>query len=32
MKSAANERLVTTIREVTGQIDDIYERAWLPPS
>jgi len=31
MKSAANERLVTTVREVTGQIDDIYERAWLAP-
>ena len=31
MKSAANERLVTTVREVTSQIDDIYERAWLPP-
>src|SRR5882757_2897579 len=31
MKSSANERLVTTVREVTGQIDDIYERAWLPP-
>lgn len=31
MKSAANERLVTTVGEVTGQIDDIYERAWLAP-
>src|SRR5437016_1333930 len=31
MKSAANDQLVTTVREVTGQIDDIYERAWLPP-
>jgi adenylate cyclase len=31
MKSYANERLVTTVREVTGQIDDIYERAWLAP-
>jgi len=31
MKSSANERLVRTVREVTGQIDDIYERAWLPP-
>jgi adenylate cyclase len=31
MKSVANERLVTTVREVTGQIDDIYERAWLAP-
>ena len=31
MKSSANERLVTTVREVTGQIDDIYERAWLAP-
>jgi adenylate cyclase len=31
MKSAANERLVTTVREVTGQIDDIYQRAWLAP-
>jgi adenylate cyclase len=31
MKSAANDQLVTTVREVTGQIDDIYERAWLAP-
>ncbi|MGK9167184.1 HAMP domain-containing protein [Inquilinus limosus] len=31
MKSAANERLVTTVREVTSQIDDIYDRAWLAP-
>ena len=31
MKSAANDQLVTTVREVTGQIDDIYGRAWLPP-
>jgi len=31
MKSAANERLVATVREVTNQIDDIYERAWLAP-
>ena len=31
MKSSANERLLTTVREVTGQIDDIYERAWLAP-
>jgi len=31
MKSSANERLVTTVREVAGQIDDIYERAWLAP-
>jgi adenylate cyclase len=31
MKSAANDQLVTTVREVTSQIDDIYERAWLPP-
>jgi adenylate cyclase len=31
MKSAANDQLVTTVRDVTGQIDDIYSRAWLPP-
>src|SRR4051812_7595509 len=31
MKSAANEQLVSTVREVTGQIDDMYERAWLAP-
>jgi adenylate cyclase len=31
MKSAANDQIVTTVRDVTGQIEDIYERAWLPP-
>ena len=31
MKSAANDQLVSTVREVTTQIDDIYDSAWLPP-
>ncbi len=31
MKSSANEQLVTTARQITGEIDDIYERAWLAP-
>ena len=31
LKSAANETLVTTVRQVRDEIDDIYEYAWLAP-
>ncbi len=31
LKSAANEQLVTTARQVRDEIDSIYDRAWLSP-
>jgi len=31
LKSAANESLVTTARQVRDEIDDIYDYAWLAP-
>lgn len=31
MKSSANDQLVTTARQVTDGIDDIFEHAWMAP-
>ena len=31
LKSAANQQLVTTARQVRDEIDSIYDRAWLSP-
>lgn len=31
MKSSANDQLVTTARQVTDEIDDIFEHAWMAP-
>jgi adenylate cyclase len=31
MKSSANDQLVTTARQVTDEIDDLYQNAWLAP-
>ncbi len=31
LKSSANDQLVTTARQITEEINDIYEHAWLAP-
>jgi adenylate cyclase len=31
MKSSANDQLVTTARQVTDEIDDLFEHAWIAP-
>ncbi len=31
MKSSANDQLVTTARQVTDGIDDVFEHAWMAP-
>lgn len=31
MKSSANEQLVTTARQVTNEIDNTFEQAWIAP-
>lgn len=31
MKSSANDQLVTTARQVTDEIDNIFEHAWIAP-
>jgi adenylate cyclase len=31
LKSAANDQLVNTVREISGEINGLYERAWLAP-
>lgn len=31
LKSSANDQLVNTARQIAGEIDSVYERAWLAP-
>jgi adenylate cyclase len=31
MKSSANDQLVTTARQITDEIEDIFEHAWIAP-